>query len=155
MQDLVEHAVERATTEKLEALLNDVAEKGRRVIHIEHVGGRDWVVVSARPVAQGGGTYAVTYNSAYVPPTRDAVVGETVRSLKLKVGAYGEETRSIGPDGVAKPLSHSFAGYIEDESASWIVFLDGLGRPAVYWPNRDADGGVVGDPIDLSTTAVD
>lgn len=41
-------AVEKPTTDKLEAALNDVSDCGRTVFHLEFIGGRDWVVVSFR-----------------------------------------------------------------------------------------------------------
>jgi hypothetical protein len=34
-------------------------------------------------------------------------------------------------------------------ASSWIVYLDAAGRPAVYWPNREPSGAVIGDPITL------
>lgn len=44
------------------------------------------------------------------------------------------------------------AGLIEGEDDAgnrWILFLDPLGRPEVFWPERAEDGAVVGDPINL------
>ena len=38
--------------------------------------------------------------------------------------------------------------------ATWIVFLDGLGRPAVFFPRRDSDGGVIGDGINLQQKGI-
>lgn len=43
-----------------------------------------------------------------------------------------------------------FSGWVEDAARSWIVFLGPHGAPAVYFPRRDADGGVIGEPIDLT-----
>ena len=44
------------------------------------------------------------------------------------------------------------AGLIEgetDDGRRWILFLDESGAPKVFWPERDEDGGVVGDGIQL------
>lgn len=38
-------------------------------------------------------------------------------------------------------------GYIEPADASWIIYLNADGKPYLYWPERDADGAVVGDPV--------
>lgn len=51
MTDVVrEWAVDKPTTDKLEAVLNDISDKGREVFHLWWTGGRDWVVVSYRDV---------------------------------------------------------------------------------------------------------
>lgn len=41
-------AVDKPTTDKLEAALNDISDCGRTVFHMEFVGSRDWIVVSFR-----------------------------------------------------------------------------------------------------------
>lgn len=49
-------------------------------------------------------------------------------------------------------LTQEYAGWVEGQSETgtgWILWLDGSGTPAVYWPSRTADGAVVGDPITL------
>jgi len=43
-----------------------------------------------------------------------------------------------------------WSGWVEDHEASWIIFLDEHGKPALYWPERDENGGVIGDPIKLA-----
>ncbi|MFV8049710.1 hypothetical protein [Mycobacterium sp. 48b] len=51
-------------------------------------------------------------------------------------------------------VSAHFDGWIEgvrDDGSTWIMWLDASGNPTVFYPNRDADGGVIGDPVDLST----
>lgn len=160
MQNLVEHAVERATTDKLEGLLNSVSEKGRQVLHIEFTGGRDWVVVSARQLPGAAsasrsyelpdGDQSLMSSFGELPPSPAfATIGGPVDALDLAFGVYDSQCRSTAPDGTTKPLRHEWAGYIEDKDHSWILFLDGLGRPALFWPHRDTDGGVIGDPIHL------
>jgi len=47
---LVQYDVERCTTEKLEGVLNDIADDGHEVYLTQYVGGRDWVVISSRRV---------------------------------------------------------------------------------------------------------
>lgn len=45
-----------------------------------------------------------------------------------------------------------YAGWIEgvrDDGSSWIMWLDAQGNPEIFWAQRDADGGIVGDPIML------
>lgn len=46
----------------------------------------------------------------------------------------------------------AYAGWIEgltDDDQSWILFIDQQGRPEIFWPNRDDEGGVVGTGIGL------
>lgn len=50
-------------------------------------------------------------------------------------------------------VSAYFDGWIEgvrDDGSTWIMWLDATGNPTTFYPNRDADGGVIGDPIILS-----
>ena len=55
-------------------------------------------------------------------------------------------------------LAAEFAGYIEPADESWIIWLNGDGQPALYFPKRDAggavdyDGVVVCDPAYQSYT---
>lgn len=46
-------------------------------------------------------------------------------------------------------ITEDYAGWIEPADHSWIIFLDGHGKPAVYYAERDADGGVIGEPVTL------
>lgn len=41
------------------------------------------------------------------------------------------------------------SGWIEPADKSWIIFLDPEGRPETYYPERSADGGVLGEPVRL------
>lgn len=46
-----------------------------------------------------------------------------------------------------------WSGWIEgkdDDDSSWITFLGEGGRPELHWAQRDASGGVVGEPIVLA-----
>lgn len=50
-------------------------------------------------------------------------------------------------------VSAYFDGWIEgtrDDGSTWIMWLDAAGNPTVFYPSRDVDGGVIGDPVDLS-----
>lgn len=56
----------------------------------------------------------------------------------LTIGRYDHES-----------IRKDWAGYIEPADKSWIIYLHADGKPALYWPERDADGGVVGEPVEL------
>ena len=46
-----------------------------------------------------------------------------------------------------------FDGWIEgmrDDGSTWIMFLDSTGDPTVFYPQREEDGGVIGEPINLA-----
>lgn len=46
------------------------------------------------------------------------------------------------------------AGLISGETEAgekWVLFLDADGKPEVYWPQRDENGGVVGPGITLDS----
>ena len=50
-------------------------------------------------------------------------------------------------------VSAYFDGWIEgtrDDGSTWIMWLDASGNPTVYYGRRAADGGVEGEPIDLT-----
>jgi len=44
-------------------------------------------------------------------------------------------------------ITKDFAGWFEPADKSWIIFTGSDGRPAVYYPEREADGSVKGDPV--------
>lgn len=46
-----------------------------------------------------------------------------------------------------KSITKDYAGYVEPADRSWIIYLDADGKPAVYYPERDSEGGVIGDGI--------
>jgi hypothetical protein len=46
-------------------------------------------------------------------------------------------------------VTKDWAGCVYDDAESWIIFLDKDGRPSLYWPERDENGGVIGEPIVL------
>lgn len=51
-----------------------------------------------------------------------------------------------------------YGGLIEgetDDGRQWILYLDAEGRPRLFWPQRDPDGAVVGEPIGLSETMIE
>jgi hypothetical protein len=49
---------------------------------------------------------------------------------KIKVERYNDE------------LKHEWLGWIEPEDKSWILFIDGQGKP-VFFPKRDPETGAV------------
>lgn len=55
-------------------------------------------------------------------------------------------------DGIAE--SRLWAGWIEDDAKSWIIFLDKNGRPSVYYPVREANGAVHSNPQKLDNSRV-
>lgn len=63
----------------------------------------------------------------------------------ITIGRY-DNPPPIGPDGGA------WSGWIEGEDSdgkSWILYLNGAGRPALYWPTREESGAVEGEPVAL------
>jgi hypothetical protein len=49
-------------------------------------------------------------------------------------------------------ITRAWSGLIEgvrDDGSTWILYLDANGSPALYWADRDPDGGVIGDPVVL------
>lgn len=69
----------------------------------------------------------------------------------ITIGRY-DGCLTIHADGSESPLTETWAGWIEGEDSggkSWIVWLDGSGRPALYWPEREESGAVVGEPVKL------
>ena len=55
--------------------------------------------------------------------------------MKIKIHRY-ESTSGAG----------GFEGYVEPESLAWILYFSDDGT-TLFWPRRDADGGVIGDPV--------
>lgn len=56
----------------------------------------------------------------------------------LTIARYDESVHKIG-----------YSGYIEPEDRSWIIYLDTDGKPSRYYPQRDNDGAVIGEPVHL------
>lgn len=60
-------------------------------------------------------------------------------------------------DAVGNELSReqfqAHTGWIEGirgDGTKWILFMDEHGNPQTFWPLREPDGAVLGDPIELS-----
>lgn len=51
----------------------------------------------------------------------------------ITIGRYDHES-----------ITKDYAGWFEPADKSWIIYTDAEGRPAVYYPVRDADGAVIG-----------
>jgi hypothetical protein len=56
----------------------------------------------------------------------------------ITIGRYDHES-----------ITKDYAGYIEPSDKSWIIWLDADGKPCLYYPERDTDGGVTGEGINL------
>ena len=56
----------------------------------------------------------------------------------ITIGRYDHES-----------ITKDFAGLVEPADKSWIIYTDAGGKPKLYWSERDANGGVIGEPIDL------
>jgi|HubBroStandDraft_2_1064218.scaffolds.fasta_scaffold406293_2 hypothetical protein len=55
-----------------------------------------------------------------------------------------ESDRASVPEGVGFPADR-WESYIEPEDRSWILFV-GVDGDVAFWPHRDANGGVIGEP---------
>jgi hypothetical protein len=55
--------------------------------------------------------------------------------MKINTGTYSDINGSGG-----------FAGWIEDEAKTWILFIDIDGK-AIFYPSRGSDGGVEALPV--------
>jgi hypothetical protein len=49
--------------------------------------------------------------------------------------------------------SKLWGGWIEDDAKRWIIFLDKDGRPSVYFPVREANGGIKSNPQRLDNSS--
>ena len=56
----------------------------------------------------------------------------------ITIGRYDHES-----------ITKNYAGWFEPADKSWIIYTDAEGRPAVYYPARDSDGAVIGEPVYL------
>jgi len=59
----------------------------------------------------------------------------------IKIGRYDHPS-----------ITSDWTGWIEGTRAdgtTWILYLDENGSPGMYWPEREPDGGCVGDPVEL------
>ena len=61
----------------------------------------------------------------------------------IKIGRYDHPSVTV-----------DYAGWIEPDDRSWIIFLGADGAPAIYYAERDASGGVIGDGIPLDAAHV-
>lgn len=75
---------------------------------------------------------------------QNITIGRYKPNAPLLAGTAGIE--------VAIDVSSVFDGWIEgvrDDGSTWIMWLDALGNPTVYYGQRDETGAVVGDPVVL------
>lgn len=72
----------------------------------------------------------------------------------ITIGRYDDTEGRVHRDtsGTIERIERTHAGWIEgtrDDGSTWIMFLDAAGSPEIYWAQRDAGGGVIGDGIPL------
>ena len=68
--------------------------------------------------------------------------------MNITIGRYEvptDEERAQWPEGTGYP-SDKWESYIEPEDRSWILYV-GTDGGVAFWPHRDADGGVIGEPV--------
>ncbi|WP_405137551.1 hypothetical protein [Nocardia sp. NBC_01388] len=75
----------------------------------------------------------------------------------ISIGRYSDNEGIVhrGESGEIERIEKNYAGWIEgarDDGSTWIMWLDAHGNPECYWGRRDADGGVIGDPVLLAPT---
>lgn len=156
-----QYSVIRTTTDRLADALNECAQDGADVIDTQWTGGRDWIII-----ARG---YTIAEVPTPAPGWADDMDARHARfdASPLASGDYPDD---IGPQAYVNlvdpevswgdirygrydenrvPTGHKWSGWIEDHARSWIIFLDEHGQPALYWPRRDALGGVIGTPITI------
>jgi hypothetical protein len=60
----------------------------------------------------------------------------------IKIGRYAHES-----------ITHEWSGWIEPDDGSWIIFTDADGKPALYFPERESSGAVIGEGIPMQMAA--
>lgn len=120
---------------------------GRIVAQTTVSGRRDdgWVADQARRHARFDALRQLNGDDLYddelsSPAPFAHLVDPEVEHGDLRYGRYDEHR---------VPTHNRFAGWVEDHARSWIIFLGEHGAPALYWPRRDRDGGVIGAPVEL------
>jgi len=71
---------------------------------------------------------------------------------RITIGRYQHQQGELPDEGVTA-VADVFAGWIEgvrDDGTTWIMWLDAAGSPEQFWGRRDEDGGIEGEPVDLS-----
>lgn len=71
---------------------------------------------------------------------------------RISIERYAEEPQVRVGDHL-EPQSDHCAGLVEgvrDDGTRWVMFLDKVGSPAMFWAVRNEDGSVVGDPVFLA-----
>lgn len=74
---------------------------------------------------------------------------------RITIGRYKPYNLPITakPGVTVTDVADDFDGWVEgvrDDGSSWILFIDPDGSPSVFWPTRDEEGAVIGDPIRLA-----
>lgn len=56
----------------------------------------------------------------------------------ITIGRYDHES-----------ITKDWAGWFEPADKSWIIYTDSEGKPAIYYPEREPSGAVIGEGIRL------
>lgn len=67
-------------------------------------------------------------------------VSATNGVISLSFGSYAKTPANV---------DKLFTGYIEDDAKTWIIYLGQDGKPALYYPDRNKDGSVIGEGINV------
>lgn len=123
----------RTTEDKLEATIDEWLGQGETPVEalmpvVMYVGGRDFVVVVRHP-------------------EHDEALHD--QSGRRGHRPHGEAASPVVVHAYSDDSTAEYAGWIEDENRSWILYLDEEWRPSVLWRHRDATGGVIGAPVQL------
>ncbi|WP_109527243.1 MULTISPECIES: hypothetical protein [Nocardia] len=77
----------------------------------------------------------------------------------ITIGRYKPSEGNItkvhydGDGEVSREVVHSYAGWVEgvrEDGSSWILWLDEDASPVAFYGRREADGAVIGEPIELA-----
>lgn len=158
----------RTTTDKLEAVIAEQETEDRTLISSQFTGGRDWVLfftqmitfdtVGAMPdVLHPCGSTSDDHVRTACRVCRESEFGDERLACSMTpwngfvVGRYNPNRTWQDVDGSQRAgREYPYAGWIEDEARTWIVYFDSADRPVLLWRKRDVDGGVMGEPISLS-----
>lgn len=79
-----------------------------------------------------------------------AVNAAQTAATDIYTGKYYESDRARVASDDPELAARGYTGWIADNAETWIIFLGPDGRPALYWPNREESGAVIGEPVELT-----
>ncbi|MCX8559749.1 hypothetical protein OS122_02400 [Mycolicibacterium mucogenicum] len=71
----------------------------------------------------------------------------------ITIGRYGKIPADVPRQAGVTPVQDLFDGWIEgvrDDGTTWIMWLDAHGSPTAFYAERDEDGGVASEPVNLA-----